>query len=118
MPNPSVLPDPVWARPRMSRPASASGSTAACTGNGTVMPFPASAATSGAGTPRSAKAAGPAGIGTDFSAGRTDKDDLQDLCGRIAEGATSVETNSLTERQTTGAPDGGASARIACLSPH
>jgi hypothetical protein len=25
-------------------------------------------------------------------------------CGRIAEGATSVETSLLTERQTTGAP--------------
>jgi hypothetical protein len=47
---------------------------------------------------------GPTGIVTDFSAVRTDKEGLQDLSGRNAEGATSVETDSLTERQTTGAP--------------
>jgi hypothetical protein len=29
---------------------------------------------------------------------------LQDLSGRVVEGATSVETSSLTERQTTGVP--------------
>src|SRR5208282_6312393 len=32
------------------------------------------------------------------------KNGLQDLSGRVVEGATSVETSSLTERQTTGVP--------------
>src|SRR5689334_16634127 len=55
MAKPRVLPDPVFPRPRMSRPASASGSVAAWIGNGAVMPAAASAATSGAGTPAPAK---------------------------------------------------------------
>ena len=50
--NPSVLPEPVRPRPRMSRPASASGRVAAWIGKGVVIPVPASAATSGGGTPR------------------------------------------------------------------
>src|ERR1700729_1158300 len=50
-----VLPEPVWPRPRMSRPSSASGSVAAWIGNGSVMPACARADTSGAGTPRPAK---------------------------------------------------------------
>src|SRR4029077_19423744 len=116
--NPRVLPEPVWARPRMSKPARASGSVAAWTGYGTVMPSWPRAATSGAGTPSSANvprdfsagdfSAGDFSAGDfsagDFSAGRAVKIDLQDLCGRVVEGATSVETSSLTERQTTGVP--------------
>src|SRR5262249_47071801 len=62
--NASVLPEPVRPRPRMSRPAKASGSVAAWIGNGVVIPALASAATSGAGTPREAKvAAGAGGLG-------------------------------------------------------
>src|SRR5215472_866472 len=107
---PSVLPEPVCARPRMSRPASASGSVAAWMGKGVVMPSPSSTATSGAGTPRDANvAAGTA----QFSAGRAVKRNrLQGLRwshssggyvdllggGRVNCGATSVETDSLTER--------------------
>ena len=57
---PSVLPEPVRPRPRMSSPASASGSAAAWIGNGVRMPSPASEVTSGPGTPRSANVrAGP-----------------------------------------------------------
>src|ERR1700733_10767435 len=55
MAKPRVLPEPVRPRPRMSRPASASGSAAAWIGNGVVMPAPTRAVTIGAGTPRSAK---------------------------------------------------------------
>ena len=55
MQKPSVLPEPVWPRPRMSRPAMASGNVAAWMGNGAVIPVAASAATSGAGTPAAAK---------------------------------------------------------------
>ena len=50
--NPSVLPDPVRPRPRMSRPSRASGSVAAWIGKGVVIPVLASTATSGGGTPR------------------------------------------------------------------
>ena len=121
----SVLPDPVWARPSMSRPASASGSTAAWIGRGVVMPSSARTATRAAATPRAAnvppgagRGAGcgperrdrvvrgwPAGMLTGRSAGRADKKDrLQDSSGRVVEGATSVETISLTERHTTGVP--------------
>src|SRR5580693_6138898 len=69
---PRVLPEPVWARPRMSRPASASGSAAAWTGNGSVIPWSSRTSTSGAGTPRSAKVASAvrSGAGTaELSAG-------------------------------------------------
>ena len=38
-PNASVLPEPVCARPRTSRPASASGTAAAWIGNGAVTPL-------------------------------------------------------------------------------
>src|SRR6185437_851683 len=96
MQKPSVLPDPVWPRPRMSRPAMASGSVAAWMGNGVVIPAAARAATSGAGTPAAAKevACGTAEVtvrgaadpawrrlprGADWrSAGRTDKKYLLD----------------------------------------
>ena len=53
--NPSVLPEPVRPRPRMSRPASESGRVAAWIGNGVRMPVPVRTSTSGAGTPKSAK---------------------------------------------------------------
>src|ERR1700733_7071940 len=52
---PRVLPEPVCAPPRMSRPASASGSVAAWTGNGAVIPWSSRTSTSGAGTPSPAK---------------------------------------------------------------
>ena len=59
--NPSVLPEPVRPRPRMSRPASASGSVAAWIGNGAVMPASASVPTRGPGTPSSGKVTSGAG---------------------------------------------------------
>ena len=152
--NPSVLPEPVRPRPRMSRPASASGSVAAWIGNGTVMPASASTPTSRPGTPRSAKlassragldvawaaaatrgwrcaawscgaglcggvgwrpaAAGPVLAGRrrrlracGFSMGRAVTDShFRIQGGRIFEGhhIKSVETCSLIERCTTGAP--------------
>ena len=54
-PKPSVLPEPVWPRPRTSRPARASGMVACWIGNGVVMPSRARRSTSGAGRPRAAK---------------------------------------------------------------
>ncbi len=53
-PKASVLPEPVAARPRMWRPASASGMAAVWMANGAVMPREASAAISRGGRPRSA----------------------------------------------------------------
>ncbi len=55
-PKARVLPEPVWARPRTSRPASASGMVAAWMGKGTAMPFSASAAVIFSGSPRSSNA--------------------------------------------------------------
>ena len=53
-----VLPLPVRARPRTSRPASASGRVADWIGNGVVIPVRASAAAIGAGTPNAANDVG------------------------------------------------------------
>src|SRR4051812_2751057 len=53
--NASVLPDPVRARPRTSRPARASGSTRVWMAKGASTPVRARAVTSGAGRPSSAK---------------------------------------------------------------
>ena len=80
--NASVLPEPVRPRPRMSRPASASGSVAAWIGKGVVMPAVGKRATSGAGTPRDAKLTAqprldavrrPRWAALEFSMGRTVK---------------------------------------------
>ncbi len=54
-PKASVLPEPVAARPRTSRPATMSGMTAAWIGNGDGMPARPSAVTSEFGRPRAAK---------------------------------------------------------------
>ena len=54
-PNASVLPEPVWPRPRTSLPAMASGMVATWIGNGVVMPSRARRATSCLGSPRAAK---------------------------------------------------------------
>ena len=59
--NAYVLPEPVRPRPRMSRPASESGSVAVWIGNGSVIPARARAATSGFGTPSYEKVIGSAG---------------------------------------------------------
>ena len=59
MPNARVLPEPVWARPSTSWPASPSGMTAAWTGVGAVMPWAARAVISSAG--RVAKIVGSVG---------------------------------------------------------
>jgi hypothetical protein len=74
---PSVLPEPVWAHPRGSRPARASGSTAAWMGRGTVMPSSARTTTRGAGTQRAANVT-PGAVG---SPGRR-----PDRCGRAIRG--------------------------------
>ena len=52
-PKASVLPEPVWARPRTSRPARASGSVRDWISNGLVMPISASRVTTTSGRPRS-----------------------------------------------------------------
>src|SRR6201996_9668863 len=52
---PRVLPEPVLARPRMSRPARAYGSVAPWTGHGAVIPWSSRTSTRGAGTPRAVK---------------------------------------------------------------
>ena len=52
-PNASVLPEPVWARPSTSRPASASATVRAWIGDGTVMPRVASMVTIDSGSPSS-----------------------------------------------------------------
>ena len=93
----------------MSTPARASGSVAAWTGNGTVMSSSPSAATRGAGTPRSAKVMTGAGtsLGRAAPPGRrrlaygakhgffcgqsSQNNGLQDLSGRVVEGATPWE---------------------------
>ena len=54
-PKARVLPEPVWPRPRRSRPASASGRVAAWIGNGSVKPSRSSARRTGSGMPSSAK---------------------------------------------------------------
>ena len=53
-PKASVLPDPVWALPHTSRPASASSMVACWMGNGSLMPWAARASTNSATRPRSA----------------------------------------------------------------
>src|SRR4051812_50149643 len=58
MPNASVLPDPVGARPDTSRPASAAGIVPDWTGNASVMPRAASEAVIWSGTPSSANVGG------------------------------------------------------------
>ena len=55
MAKPRVLPEPVFERARVSRPAVASSTTIAWIGNGAVMPRAASASTTGSETPRSRK---------------------------------------------------------------
>ncbi|CAM5535352.1 hypothetical protein SVIOM342S_09685 [Streptomyces violaceorubidus] len=56
-PKASVLPEPVRARPRTSRPASASGRVAAWIGNGRVTPRAVIVSTSTGGSPRPSKEA-------------------------------------------------------------
>ena len=58
MPKPSVLPEPVGARPVTSRPASASGMTAVWIGNGAVMPAASRRAQRSSGTPSAANPEG------------------------------------------------------------
>src|SRR5450755_594889 len=62
-PKARVLPDPVWARPSTSRPASASGSARAWMANGASIPRWASALNRGPGMPSSRKVVS-AGAGT------------------------------------------------------
>ena len=70
-PKASVLPDPVWARPSMSRPASASGSARAWIANGSRMSLAARARTSRESRPSEAKvAAGGGGAAAAASRGR------------------------------------------------
>ena len=52
-PKASVLPEPVWPRPNMSRPAIASGSVAVWMGNGAVIPADFNAGRMAECTPRS-----------------------------------------------------------------
>src|SRR6266700_5546027 len=94
MQKPSVLPDPVWPRPRMSRPDRASGSVAAWMGKGVVMPSASSTATRGAGTPMAAKEAG-AGR---HSMGRDDKNDPPDIRWPRFEGHH-IRGNQLARQQ-------------------
>src|ERR1700678_4512010 len=107
--NPSVLPEPVWARPRMSRPASASGSVAACTGNGTVMPSAARDVTRGAGTPRLAKVA----TGASPATGATGASAATGATGASAATGASTATGVTGASAPTGASAMGASGEAA-----
>ncbi len=107
MENPSVFPDPVRPRPRMSRPARASGSVATWIGNGCVIPPLASAAASGAGTPREPNVTRGEGVlpvrfrcraARGFSGSRAVKEYLSDLGWPHVKATTSVGTSSPEAR--------------------
>ena len=121
--NPSVLPEPVWARPRMSAPARASGSVAAWTGRGVVMPTWASAVTMGAGTPSSAKVAevvmgtGAAGAAADTGAAAdaADTGAAVNTAGATVERAGAGSERAGAAADTAGAVMSAGALRRRCL---
>src|SRR2546430_2315679 len=99
MQKPSVLPDPVCPRPRMSRPARASGNVAVWMGNGAVMPAAASAATNGAGTPAPPKEAAAGARADDGRVGeRLPAENGEQRPGALDEGRGAAASVGLRQR--------------------
>ena len=118
--NASVFPDPVRPRPRMSRPANASGSVAAWIGKGTVMPAPVSTSSRGPGTSSSAKlvrtGVTPAGRRSD-PAGCLRSCCAAADCGWLACPAARAEDSRFTRRRRgRGACEASVSARVKGIS--
>src|ERR1700733_4839034 len=94
---PRVLPEPVCARPRMSRPARPSGSVAAWTGNGVAIPWPSRTLTSGAGTPSASKLVGsvtPGSGAVELSAGTAVNERSSPGLGGVANAAVELAAHT------------------------